>query len=411
MNARWLLLVPGLALFGMVPACEADSPSALPAAEGADCLVNSDCNEPWVCVFQRCHEQCITSRDCDGTLRCVGAHAPAKVCQLESEAATTCRTDADCGKSLKCGVDARCRDSCFADEDCIGEQTCVRGVCAEPSELDEHGELPQKVDLATCRFDLDCEAGQRCAAGNCQPRCRDDRDCSAEQHCAAGACVSSDVVCSTSEDCPLPGSSCQAGACWCECLADVDCATGTVCQDCACRPAPDRECVTTADCTAPWQCVAARCLPQCVTARDCPTGFACEAGGCHVVAEIADASLRDLSDIDAMRGIERVTGRLYIHGDHLDSTQGLEQLTRVGSLEVSGFAAGATPFSGLTGLTTIDHDLIINYVSEMALEPNIAIGGNIVLRNLNMTCEAIDAFVASQKSVAGMVDRDTPLCP
>ena len=88
---------------------EEKKPTSL-AEQSGGCLVNSDCAAPLVCAFQRCHVECVTTRDCDGTLRCVGAHEESRVCQLEQEA--TCKTSADCVKGFVCGSDGACRDCC-----------------------------------------------------------------------------------------------------------------------------------------------------------------------------------------------------------------------------------------------------------------------------------------------------------
>src|SRR5690242_10156180 len=77
-------------------------------AEG--CAINSDCNAPLVCAFQRCHTECASSRDCPEGQRCVASDRPFKVCQLAQE--QRCTTNAECPAGMICGVDGQCRDQC-----------------------------------------------------------------------------------------------------------------------------------------------------------------------------------------------------------------------------------------------------------------------------------------------------------
>lgn len=362
MSWRHVLLFVGLSSLSAASGCETDA-SVPPTfnGPGTDCLINSDCSEPYVCVFERCHEQCRMKRDCDGELRCVGALEEVHVCQLESEA--KCQTDASCPQGLRCAGDGECRDSCFADEDCVDEQVCVRGVCAEPSELDAQGELPRTLPIATCRTDDDCSAAQPCIAGSCQPECRADRDCEAGQRCDAGTCQGESSACETADDCTEPGATCRDGECDCRCKEDVDCGEGMKCERCACQPAPNGACTTSENCVPPYQCIDSLCRYQCLTSRDCSAGWSCDDHTCQPPAkpkEIANAWIGDPVDIAAMMGITRVTGQLHLQGERLTNSDGLESLVRVGELSIGSFAAGTTPLSGLTGLRWIDGDIAIS---------------------------------------------------
>ncbi len=123
-------LIAGLVLLASFAGCSSEpAPETRLAELSRSCLVNSDCAEPLVCAFQRCHVECITTRDCDGNLRCVGAHERAQVCQLELEA--SCKTSADCAPGFVCSGDGACRDVCVSDRQCVGEQLCIQGVCAD----------------------------------------------------------------------------------------------------------------------------------------------------------------------------------------------------------------------------------------------------------------------------------------
>lgn len=410
MKRTLAVLALSLGLQHLVVACE--PAVAEPEALGdlrSGCLVNSDCSGQLVCAFRRCHVECVTTRDCDGGLRCVGVNARERVCQLDDE--QECETNADCAPGLQCAADAECRDVCFADDDCIGEQACVRGVCAEPSELDAQGELPQQLPLATCRLRSDCAEGQRCVGGNCQAECREDSDCSAPQRCEAGACRGAGEMCHSVDECLVPGSTCTEGVCRCECREDVDCAQGALCDGCACRPAAAGECERSADCDDTRQCVDGQCLRQCVDARDCPAGLACYDGGCGPPLPrtmLEDAWIYDSTDIEAMRGITDVRARLFIQGGLLTSTVGLEALERVGSLAVSGFEASSSPFDGLSGLREIKGDLVVSSLSAIGLDPAVTIGGNVVASSVYMTCEALQAFVESHHALALIDDRCGP---
>lgn len=93
------------------------------------CTLNSDCKDPFVCTFTRCHDECKTDRDCPGEQRCVKGEQ-GHVCQLKVE--TDCSKNAAlCQGNQVCGVDGECRDRCVVSSDCTSEQICaVSGQCA-----------------------------------------------------------------------------------------------------------------------------------------------------------------------------------------------------------------------------------------------------------------------------------------
>ncbi len=130
----WSLVV---SLFGL-GGCSDDTPAKRALADG--CVVNSECAAGLVCTFQRCHEECATSRDCPSDARCVESDEGTKVCQLEVE--KSCEKTADCEKPLACGEDGQCRNDCSGGVSCLGEQVCsIDAVCAEPDELDDNQRL------------------------------------------------------------------------------------------------------------------------------------------------------------------------------------------------------------------------------------------------------------------------------
>jgi hypothetical protein len=394
-----------LVLALLASACSQDSKrqQALTDVSGG-CLVNSDCAAPLVCAFQRCHVECVTTRDCDGSLRCVGAHEASRVCQLEVE--SQCKTSADCVAGFVCGSDGACRDFCQSDGECVGSQVCTKGVCAEPSELDASGSLPQVLPLSTCRLNSDCAEGLRCAAGNCVPECVNDRDCTAGEACDAGACrTRAALQCQTDDECTPDGASCVEGQCQCACHADVDCAAGESCEGCVCHPGPAPECAGPADCAPSKQCVDGACVCSCVADRDCPTGLSCD--GCACVAPapatvIHDATLKDAADIQRMQGVVEVETKLTLNGQNLISTTGLEGLRTVGSLELSYLPPNTAtdpnapaPLAGLAGLTLIRGDLLITNVTlaPIAFNPALQVGGNIsVAFTSSMSCTDLQAL-------------------
>jgi hypothetical protein len=374
------------------------------------CLVNSDCAAPLVCAFERCHVECVTTRDCDGKLRCVGAHEQERVCQLEDDA--TCVTTADCAQGLVCSGDGACRDTCASDRECGGGQVCTKGVCAEPEELDENGVLPQVLPHQTCRLSSDCALGTRCVAGSCLAECVTARDCEPGAECREGACVAAPVAsCSADDECVEPGQACLEGVCRCACREDVDCADGASCDGCACVPPPAPECIQVSDCEAGQQCVDGDCVCSCAEDRDCPASLRCDGCACQPLPEptvIRDAKLLDGSDLARMRGIVEVETTLMLYGADLTGTGGLEGLHTVGRLDimdVSGFRSPTEdwhPLSGLSGLKLIRGDLNIrntNALRLLELNPELVVGGTVTIQGTDLSCEQIYEFeLALQKN-------------
>jgi hypothetical protein len=374
-------LLLGLAHAWLAAGCSPDRSAEVSLGElSQECLVNSDCAEPLLCVFERCHVECVTTKDCDGTLRCVGAREPERVCQLEQD--STCRTSADCTSGLTCSQDGACRDVCVSDADCVGQQRCTKGVCAEPAELDDNGELPRILAQQDCRLDSDCDLGSICLRGVCAPQCRSDRDCEAGEICADGACQA-----------PEPEVRCS-------CREDVDCAAGETCDGCACQPARAPECVLAADCEPGERCLNGVCSCGCVDDRDCPASRVCD--GCICVPEppvsvVDDAIIRSAADLDLMRGVLEVRGTLMLIA--VTTTAGLETLESVGDLNVSYVnmeAVGPSPLAGLLGLTAIKGNLSFVDVNLTALElnPALSVEGDVSFSG-GTSCQTIAALEAS----------------
>lgn len=123
--------------------------SAKPPVPGKSCTINSDCDSPLSCTYNKCHEACREDGDCALNYTCVystlsgtDAGGPRyKVCVYEP-----CVFDSICPKPLVCGRDLKCRNQCEADIDCPGaKQKCVIGgphdqkVCAEPEAVEADG--------------------------------------------------------------------------------------------------------------------------------------------------------------------------------------------------------------------------------------------------------------------------------
>jgi hypothetical protein len=388
----------------LTPACSTDTNRDAPVTEASGgCLVNSDCASPLVCAFQRCHVECVTTRDCDGTLRCVGAHEPARVCQLEVEA--KCQSSADCPANFVCGSDGGCRDFCQSDQECVGSQVCTKGVCAEPAELDASGSLPQVLPFTNCRLNSDCAEGLRCAAGSCISECLSERDCLPGEACDAGVCreiVEAD--CQNDDECQPTGASCVEGQCRCDCHADVDCAAGESCAGCVCHAPPPPECSGPSDCAVGEQCVDGSCACACVEDRDCPRGQTCDGCACAsppAPTKVHDATVKDAADIALLKGIVEVETNLQLYGSNLISTVGLEALQSVGSLDLDALSSLTTepnapnPFGGLSGLTLIRGDLLIanlQAITDLELNPALEVQGNVTVNYTSMSCATLQTL-------------------
>ena len=176
-----------LALVALVIAACSESESALvKSALGDGCVINSDCESPFVCVFQQCHVECKSSRDCPNGSLCQVGDKPLNVCQLDKN--KSCSGNSTCPGRQACGVDGRCRDGCATARDCVTGQTCVSGVCAEGSEL-VNGQListPTQADAgpgASCAYNSDCPASLVCRNQRCIVECATDSDCALGLRC------------------------------------------------------------------------------------------------------------------------------------------------------------------------------------------------------------------------------------
>jgi uncharacterized membrane protein YgcG len=112
----------------LMGACSSADSTVRKAKIAEGCSLNSNCDNPLVCTFARCHSECDEDRDCPGEGRCVKSET-GNVCQLPLE--TACTRDSQCEGDQACGVDGECRDNCSDDSDCVGDQVCAKsGECA-----------------------------------------------------------------------------------------------------------------------------------------------------------------------------------------------------------------------------------------------------------------------------------------
>jgi hypothetical protein len=296
--ASSLLLV---SLLAAAVGCQGDVDSKLALAGlSSACRINSDCNAELVCVFERCHEQCSSSRDCERDARCVTGKGNRNVCQLADEAA--CSEAGSCPGVQVCGADAACRDACSSDAECLAEQICTGGTCADAAEVNDVGELtpaPGRPSLAAepCAFDSDCPGSLACVAGTCAAECQADGDCRVGQTCRAGRCLEPEA--------PSAG-----------CLRSSDCDVGELCFQGQCQDAPtvpEPECAYDSDCgTAGQHCMQGTCLCECATDSDCGSERLCD-GACQCIPSrvlVGNVNVSNARQLEALKDVVEVTGEL-----------------------------------------------------------------------------------------------------
>ena len=134
--ATWVLVAAPLAVLVAVGTPSCSNASKSPEGLAAGCSINSDCNNPLVCAFSLCHEQCAASRDCSAGERCIETNGVG-VCELPGE--SSCAMGKACTGALQCGPDQQCRAPCTSanvSTACAQQQVCSGGLCYDPSELD-----------------------------------------------------------------------------------------------------------------------------------------------------------------------------------------------------------------------------------------------------------------------------------
>jgi hypothetical protein len=229
----------------LVVACTSDDRNPGELATG--CAINSDCREPLVCAFRKCHSACVATRDCPAGTRCVASDRPFHVCQLGSE--RTCTYHSDCPEGQVCGIDGQCRDQCKATPDCLAEQVCVAGTCAEQAELRDGGLTAVSKDASpptgqSCAYNSQCPGRLVCRDGSCRLECLSSIDCKSGRECVENRCqvplcpeadAGSGMACAFNSECAAP-LVCKSGICTCECRLAGDCPSGYDCVSSRCVP-------------------------------------------------------------------------------------------------------------------------------------------------------------------------------
>ena len=342
-----------LALLLLGSACDSGVDAQVALVQlGNACRINSDCDALLVCTFQRCHEACVTSRDCHDQAHCVAGDQPRHVCQLVSEEA--CSAGHACPGTQVCGIDARCRDRCASNRDCLAEQTCSGGTCADSTELDDAGALSQDAGLelpAPCAYNSDCPGEQQCRAGVCRLECQADTDCPVGNQCTNHRC----------------SAQFDAGS---NCFLDSDCAKTERCADGKCEPLPAlASCALNSDCPKSGQhCSDGACRCECAVDADCPSGQACP-GGCacepnRIVA--GDVTVFDETQLAQLTDVVQVTGTLVLQGPSLPVTVTLPVLKTVTAFKLQNaftVTALSLPQLAHAGSFTLSQDFALQKLS------------------------------------------------
>ena len=240
MRARHGVLGASLLLALVVAAaCSGGGSATKPIGEG--CVVASDCTDPFVCAFQRCHSQCATSRDCPDGTKCVASQFPKiGICLLQTE--STCERNSDCASPLVCGRSGRCEKQCGSERDCLAGQSCIAGSCVDAIDAVDGGP-PGEVGQ-TCLRASDCSEPLACKLGVCTVECVNVSDCAPDQACVNSRCRSTTAAsvdggpdapagfgapCAVTSDCSGALVCKPNGTCGYECRADSDCGEGHYC--------------------------------------------------------------------------------------------------------------------------------------------------------------------------------------
>ena len=134
--AAWALVATPVGILAALGTPSCSSSSKQPEGLASGCSINTDCNDPLICAFSLCHQQCTGSRDCTSGARCVEVNGSG-VCELPGE--TSCSMGKTCTGALQCGPNQQCRAPCDAanvSTACAGQQVCAGGLCYDPGELD-----------------------------------------------------------------------------------------------------------------------------------------------------------------------------------------------------------------------------------------------------------------------------------
>jgi Regulator of chromosome condensation (RCC1) repeat len=274
---RWAAVA--LCLTGACSSTDKERTQLAKATLAETCALNSECAEPLVCTFERCHKACERDRDCNSGERCVKG-PDGNICQLPAE--TLCGVGIPCQGTQVCSSpDRECRDSCGTSADCLSDQVCARSagatLCAstdptrdtvdgtgnillmlDPTSDASTGPLlplgldgGTSADASSLRSCMpSCGVGYQCVAGECKVCGERDGPCCGDSCGANLTCNAALMRCS----CGDPGTACCGGS---ACNNGVSCVAG----QCACGAA------------------AQACCPQPI-ANACSTGLECAGNKC-----------------------------------------------------------------------------------------------------------------------------------
>ncbi len=161
---------------------------------GAQCTLQSHCDEDLACSYGYCQQECAVTRDCENK-----------------------------------------GDMCFSDK----ENSDVKGYCAEPTSCVSDDECNVPTDKGQscregicrdgCGSEQPCPNHQECFSNVCYERCKDDKNCLDGEHCFEGKCAARKPIVVTGQI-PMPcfiHSDCESLNCidgHCQgCLMDIDC--------------------------------------------------------------------------------------------------------------------------------------------------------------------------------------------
>jgi len=216
---------------------------------GRQCDSDDDCEDPGVCIYQRCREQCTIDQDCDPGQLCIAAGRDGvRVCTVPED--WTCGTaDNPCPDVWECLPDGRCFEVCIGLDPCTTERVCDGTHCIEAD-----GDADADTDV-----DSDSDT---------------DADTDSDGDADADVIVPIDISLTPCADiCPEGSYCCSSVRNGLSCSLTPECTGGQVflCSVLTSCPEGERCCLT----TGAIECVDASSCPDdrviCEDAADCPT--------------------------------------------------------------------------------------------------------------------------------------------
>ncbi len=287
------------ALISVAFACSINDEAPIRAV-GDGCFLASDCVDPLVCAFQRCHSQCSSSKDCPAGQSCVGSNYPKLgICLIGDE--NVCTRNSDCDAPLVCSSRrSKCEHECVGDRDCLASQVCNGGSCAEPEAISDAGPSDAGATGEHCTYAHECNAPLRCISGICAPECSIDRDCRLGEICEGTVCRASSGS-DASPDTTVPDTSSPDTTPVDSTLVDTspDSSTDSSTDSSAdsgvdtflgfdVADAPDglgASCTYDSQCPHSLVCRGGKCIPECLTKVDCAAGLDCVDSRCVTASD------------------------------------------------------------------------------------------------------------------------------